>query len=51
MSIAHLRREYDASSLKRADLNPDPLAAFRASGYQQKIEGERGFRKGGGSLG
>jgi L-rhamnose isomerase / sugar isomerase len=32
-------------------LNPDPLAAFRASGYQQKIDGERGFRKGGGSLG
>jgi L-rhamnose isomerase / sugar isomerase len=32
-------------------LNPNPLAAFRASGYQQQIESERGFREGGGSLG
>jgi len=32
-------------------LNPNPLAAFRASGYQQKIESERGIRTGGGSLG
>ena len=32
-------------------LAPDPLAAYRASGYQQKIDGERGFREGGGGLG
>ncbi len=25
-------------------LNPDPLAAFRQSGYQQKIDSKRGFR-------
>jgi L-rhamnose isomerase/sugar isomerase len=30
---------------------PDPLAAYRASGYQQKIEAERGERKGTGGLG
>jgi L-rhamnose isomerase/sugar isomerase len=30
---------------------PDPLAAYRASGYQQKIETERGERKGTGGLG
>lgn len=32
-------------------LAPDPLAAYRASGYQQKIDAERGFREGGGGLG
>ncbi len=32
-------------------LAPDPLAAYRASGYQQKIESERGFRERGGGLG
>jgi len=29
-------------------LAPDPLAAYRASGYQQKIEQERGIREGAG---
>ena len=28
MAIAELRREYTAGSLRRADLNPDPLAQF-----------------------
>lgn len=32
-------------------LAPDPLQAYRASGYQQKIDSERGFREGGGGLG
>ncbi len=32
-------------------LAPDPLCAYRASGYQQKIEAERGHRKGTGGLG
>ena len=32
-------------------LNPDPLAAFRESGYQQKIDSERGFRENTGGLG
>jgi len=32
-------------------LAPDPLAAYRNSGYQQKIERERGFRERGGGLG
>ena len=32
-------------------LAPDPLAAYRASGYQQQIDTERGFREGGGGLG
>jgi len=32
-------------------LAPDPLAAYRASGYQQQIDAERGFREGGGGLG
>jgi len=32
-------------------LDPDPLAAYRASGYQQKIEAERGQRKEAGGLG
>ena len=30
---------------------PDPLAAFRASGYQEKIAAERGERRGTGGLG
>lgn len=32
-------------------LAPDPLAAYRASGYQQKIDSERGFRENPGGLG
>jgi L-rhamnose isomerase / sugar isomerase len=32
-------------------LNPDPLAAYRASGYQAKIDSERGFRENAGGLG
>lgn len=32
-------------------LDPDPLAAYRASGYQQKIDSERGFRENTGGLG
>ena len=32
-------------------LDPNPLAAYRASGYQQRIEAERGQRTGGGGLG
>ncbi|MBU0609883.1 MAG: L-rhamnose isomerase [Armatimonadetes bacterium] len=32
-------------------LAPDPLAAYRASGYQAKIDGERGFRDNPGGLG
>jgi L-rhamnose isomerase / sugar isomerase len=32
-------------------LNPDPLAAFRASGYQQQIDTNRGFRENAGGLG
>lgn len=32
-------------------LNPDPLAAYRASGYQQKIDSERGLRENTGGLG
>jgi L-rhamnose isomerase/sugar isomerase len=32
-------------------LAPDPLAAYRASGYQQQIDSTRGFREGGGGLG
>lgn len=32
-------------------LDPDPLAAYRASGYQQQIEGARGLREGSGGLG
>jgi len=32
-------------------LAPDPLAAYLASGYQQKIEQERGIRQSGGGLG
>jgi L-rhamnose isomerase/sugar isomerase len=32
-------------------LEADPLAAYRGSGYQQRIEGERGFRERGGGLG
>ncbi|HIE50563.1 MAG TPA: L-rhamnose isomerase [Armatimonadetes bacterium] len=32
-------------------LDPDPLAAYRASGYQQKIEVERGEREVAGGLG
>jgi L-rhamnose isomerase/sugar isomerase len=32
-------------------LSPDPLAAFRQSGYQQKIDSERGFRENAGGLG
>ncbi|MFQ6133827.1 MAG: L-rhamnose isomerase [Armatimonadota bacterium] len=31
-----------------AGLDPDPLAAYRASGYQQRIEEERGIREGAG---
>lgn len=32
-------------------LNPEPLKAYRESGYQAKIAGERGIRDGGGGLG
>lgn len=32
-------------------LDPDPLCAYRAGGYQQKIERERGIRQGTGGLG
>jgi L-rhamnose isomerase/sugar isomerase len=32
-------------------LDPNPLAAYRQSGYQKKIERERGNRKGSGGLG
>ncbi len=32
-------------------LDPDPLAAYRASGYQARIEAERGIRESGGGLG
>lgn len=32
-------------------LNPDPLAAYRESGYQQRIDSERGFRENAGGLG
>jgi L-rhamnose isomerase/sugar isomerase len=32
-------------------LAPDPLQAYRDSGYQQKIDNERGLREGGGGLG
>jgi len=32
-------------------LDPNPLQAYRASGYQQKIDSERGFRENTGGLG
>jgi len=32
-------------------LAPNPLAAYRAGGYQAKIEKERGIRESGGGLG
>lgn len=32
-------------------LDPNPLAAYRASGYQAQIEAERGIRESGGGLG
>ena len=32
-------------------LNPNPLTAYRESGYQQKIDSERGFRENTGGLG
>ena len=34
-----------ASVLEESCLAPDPLAAYRGSGYQKKIEAERGGRK------
>ncbi|MBI3851182.1 MAG: pyridoxamine 5'-phosphate oxidase [Verrucomicrobia bacterium] len=37
MSIADLRREYDVGSLRRADLNPDPMAQF-GKWFQQALE-------------
>jgi L-rhamnose isomerase/sugar isomerase len=40
-----------ASVREEMDLEPCPLKAYRASGYQQKIEAERGFRESKGGLG
>jgi L-rhamnose isomerase/sugar isomerase len=36
---------------REMDLAPDPLAAYLESGYQERIESQRGIRKGAGGLG
>ncbi|HEY2953043.1 MAG TPA: pyridoxamine 5'-phosphate oxidase [Verrucomicrobiae bacterium] len=38
-SLAHLRKEYTLTGLRRADLNPDPLAQFR-KWLQQAVDAD-----------